>query len=370
MRVLISGGGTGGHVYPALAVAEALQREQDTVEILYVGGPDGMEKAIVARTNLPYRDVDAGQIRGMTPQALLRNVRHLRHGYRQSHKLLAEWPADAALVTGGYVTVPVSLAAWRRGIPVMVYLPDLEPGWAVRFLSHFATRVAVSFDEVRRFFPAHKVWVSGYPVRAALLNVDREVGYKILGLAPSLRTLLVFGGSRGARSINRALIRILPELLEHFQVIHVSGQLDWQWVSEQRDTLPTEIQHRYYASPYMHEELIAAMAVADLAVARAGAATLAEFPAIGLPSILVPYPYAGQHQKQNADFMVAHGAAVCIKDIDLDAQLKPTVMRLLQDEPALRKMGSNALALSKPNAARQLSAELQRLAHSKRGKAR
>ncbi|MBN1937591.1 MAG: undecaprenyldiphospho-muramoylpentapeptide beta-N-acetylglucosaminyltransferase [Anaerolineae bacterium] len=362
MRVLISGGGTGGHVYPALTVAEALKTQQPDVDVLYVGSPDGMERDLVERTVWPYRGVDAGQVRGMSPWALFRNGRRLWRGYRQARALLAEWPADAVLVTGGYVTVPVALAAWQRKIPVLVYLPDLEPGWAVRFLSRFATRVAVSFDEVKRFFDSSKVWVSGYPVRAELFTANRQAGYGVLGLDPALKTLLVFGGSRGAQSINRAVGAVLDDLLAECQVVHVSGTLDWPEVEARYAQLRPELQARYHVYPYLHEELIAAFAAADLVVSRAGAATLAEWPALGLPSVLVPYPYSGQHQHKNADFMVEHGAAVCIGDARMDAELKLTLLALLGDQTRLKAMGEQSRALSRPDAACKLAAELIRLA--------
>ena len=369
--MLVAGGGTGGHVYPLLAVVEAQKKESSDVDILYVGRPGGMEESIVARTDLPYRPVDAGRIRGMAPWTLLRNVGRLWRGYLQARAVVTEWHPDAVLVTGGYVSVPISMAAWRSRVPVMVYLPDREPGWAVRFLSWFVDRIAVSFDEVCSALPPacrQKVWVSGYPVRAALLNTNRSAGYQLLGLDPALKTLLVLGGSQGARPINQALVRVLPELLAHHQIVHVSGHLDWPWVSEKRDELPREVQDRYRVYPYLHEELSAAMAVADLVVARAGAATTAEFPIVGLPSILIPYPYAGQHQEWNADFMVSHGAAVRIDQIDLDRRLKSCVMRLLGDGAALEQMSRSTRALSKPDAAIRLAAELHRLARAREGK--
>jgi UDP-N-acetylglucosamine--N-acetylmuramyl-(pentapeptide) pyrophosphoryl-undecaprenol N-acetylglucosamine transferase len=324
-----------------------------------------MESAIVARTGLPYRAVEAASIRGATPWELGRNMGKLFNGYRQAQALLGEWHADVALVTGGYVSVPVALAAWRHSVPVMIYLPDREPGWAVRFLGRFAERIAISFQEFRKSLPdayQHKVWVSGYPVRAALLDADRASGYGVLDLDPSRQTLLVLGGSRGARPLNRALVPVLPELLSCYQVVHVTGQTDWPWAVESRDALPEQIRVHYRVYPYLHEELVAAMAVADLVVARAGAATMAEFPAVGLPSILVPYPYAGEHQRLNADFMVAHGAAVRIDQEDLEQQLEPTVKRLLEDRGTLKQMSERARALSVPDAAHRLAAEMRRLA--------
>jgi UDP-N-acetylglucosamine--N-acetylmuramyl-(pentapeptide) pyrophosphoryl-undecaprenol N-acetylglucosamine transferase len=313
---------------------------------------------------LTYRAIDAAPIRGVMPWQLAGNVLCLWRGHRQARRLLAQWAADVVLVSGAYLSVPIVLAAWRRRIPAMVYLPDREPGLAVRFISRFVQRIAVSFDQVRDTFARavrHKVWVSGYPVRAALLDVDREGGIRELDLDPGLKTLLVMGGSRGARAINRALVTVLPDLLARCQVIHITGQLDWPWVEGERDRLSPDERARYRAYPYLHRELPAAMAAADLVVARAGAATLAEFPAVGLPSILVPYPYSGQHQEANADFMVAHGASVRIDDADLGETLGTTVLRLLEDEHVLERMRTAAQALARPDAAAQLARELCRM---------
>jgi UDP-N-acetylglucosamine--N-acetylmuramyl-(pentapeptide) pyrophosphoryl-undecaprenol N-acetylglucosamine transferase len=158
------------------------------------------------------------------------------------------------------------------------------------------------------------------------------------------------------------LVAILPELLSCCQVVHIVGQLDWPWVEAERAKLPLESQARYRAYPYLHEDLPAAMAAADLVVARAGAATLAEFPAVGLPSVLVPYPYSGQHQEANAEFMVAAGASIRVDDAALDSKLKTVVLDLLGDECALGRMREAARALARPEAAARLAKELCRLA--------
>ena len=352
-------------MYPLLVVARALTEGHSDVEILYVGHAEGLEASIVARADLPFRTVDAGPIRGATPLAVARSLQQLWRGYRQARALCAEWSADVVATTGSYVSVPVALAAKRAGVPVLVYLPDLEPGLAVRLQAHFADRVAVSFDDVCRHFPARKVWVSGYPVRAEILEADRVSAHRILGLPNARRTLLGFGGSRGARAVNQALVEILPDLLTEYQVIHISGELDWPWVDEHQRTLDPELRCWYHAYPYLHgERLAAAFAASDLAVARAGAATMAEFPAVGLPSVLVPYPYSGQHQRLNAEFMVRHGAAVCIDNADLPQQLKPTVLRLLADQSTLAQMSERARALARPRAAQDLAAALVRLGGS------
>jgi UDP-N-acetylglucosamine--N-acetylmuramyl-(pentapeptide) pyrophosphoryl-undecaprenol N-acetylglucosamine transferase len=369
-------------VYPLLAIADAVASDVAVTcdgavtsdgdsaapEFLYVGSPGGIEESILARTEIPYRTVDSAPIRGAGPRKLWSNVGRLLRGCGQSLRLLKEWPADVVLVSGAYVCVPVSLAARWKGIPVLVYLPDREPGLAIRLLSWLVNRIAVSFDEVIGTFPAAnrgKVWVSGYPVRVDLIEAgdsDRAAACETLGLDPDLKTVLVLGGSRGARAINEALVGSLPDLLEQCQIVHISGQLDAEWVRQESAKLPAGLRARHHPYAYMHEELAAAMAAADLVVARAGAATLAEFPAVGLPSVLVPYPHSGQHQAANADFMSARGAGVRVDNDDLPAQLKPTVLGLLSDEQALERMAASARALARPEAASRLAQELQRLA--------
>jgi UDP-N-acetylglucosamine--N-acetylmuramyl-(pentapeptide) pyrophosphoryl-undecaprenol N-acetylglucosamine transferase len=354
-------------------VADAMAAEEMAAEpeFLYVGSPGGMEASILARTEIPYRAVDSAPIRGTAPWKLAGSLVHLWRGYRQSLRLLDEWLAEVVLVSGAYVCVPVSLAAWRRRIPVLVYLPDREPGLAIRLLSWLVDQIAVSFERVIETFPAanrDKVWVSGYPVRADLLrarDMDRGEACVALGLDPGLKTLLVLGGSRGARAINRALVAALPELLEACQIVHVSGQLDWEWVEQASARLPDGLRSRHHAYAYMHEELAAAMVAADLVVARAGAATLAEFPAMGLPSVLVPYPYSGQHQTSNADFIQGHGAGIRLDNDDLETDLKPTVLGLLSDERALEQMAQRARALARPDAATRLAQRVRQLASGK-----
>ncbi len=269
-------------------------------------------------------------------------------------------------MTGGYVAAPVAWAAWRSRprVPLLIYLPDLMPGHAVALTSQFAAKVAVSFPEVARYFPGRAV-VTGYPVRPELLAADKQAARAALGLAADLPVVLVFGGSRGARSLNRALVAALPNMLPRCQVLHISGQLDWEWVRSELnrpDLLAAPWQTRYHAYPYLHDEMVQALAAADLAVARAGASVLGEFPAIGLPSILAPYPYAGQHQDTNAAYLADRGAALVIADADLGTQLAPTIMRLLEAPVKLHEMAQAAGALARPDAAANIARELCRLA--------
>ena len=383
---MISGGGTGGHVYPILAVVERWKMESGrwkmedgkwkmesnlhpppstlqlpTSNFLYVGSRGGVEEGIVSREGVPFTAISTGGLRGLAPWTVAGHLFKMMAGFVQSLGIVRDFSPDVVLVTGGYVCAPVATAAWLRRVPLLVLLPDLEPGLAVRALSRLAKRVAVSFPEVAGYFDPSKVVTAGYPVRAEFFAADKAESREAFGLEKELKTVTVFGGSRGAHSINLALSQCLERLLEVCQVIHICGPLDAEWVMENRTQLPDQLRSRYRAYPYLHEEMPGALAAADLAVARAGAATLGEFPALGLPSILVPYPYAGQHQELNADYLVSRGAAVKIADAELGEKLLPTILDLLNDEEALAEMSERARALARPQAAQRIAEELRLL---------
>jgi len=352
-------------VYPALAVAEALKLQVASCKFLYVGGKGGVEEELVGREGLPFAAITAGGLRGLPPWTAALNLAKLAVGFAQSLGLVRRFAPDAVLVTGGYVCVPVALAARLSGVPVLVFLPDLEPGLAVRALSRLATRVAVSFPESAGYFAHDRVVVTGYPVRADFFVADRAKARRAFGLEEDARTVTVFGGSHGARSINLALCGVLDRLLAACQVIHICGHLDADWVMKRREELPERLRARYRVYPYLHGGMADALAAADLVVARAGAATLGEFPALGLPSILVPYPYAGRHQELNADYLVGRGAAVKIADEELGEKLLPAILELLDDEEALAGMGERARALARPDAARRIAEEIEQMSRSR-----
>ncbi len=307
MKLVVSGGGTGGHVYPALAVVEAMlgqgqTKAADAVDVLWVGSKGGIEEDLIAQAGLQFVGLAAGGLRGMGPVVKVRNAARLAGGFWQARGVLARFRPDVVLSTGGYVSAAMTLAAWLKRIPVLIYLPDIVPGQAIQKLSRFAARIAVTSEESCRYFDRSKVVVTGYPVRPEILTLSRAEARQALGLDPQSKVLLVFGGSQGARSINQALMAGLASLLPVCQVVHVSGRLDADWVTSAARDLPEAVRARYHHYDYLHDMPLALVA-ADLAVARAGAATLGEFPAAGLPAVLVPYPYSGQHQNPNADYM-------------------------------------------------------------------
>ncbi len=333
--------------------------------MLYVGTAGGLEAGIVPRAGITLRTVQAAAMRGLSPLRMVANGVTLLKGVAQAWSILREFRPDVVLATGGYAAVPVAVAAWLRRCPLLVYLPDAQPGLAVRFLARMAARVAVSFDPARAYFDPAKTVVTGYPVRPALFGPaeSRSAARERLGLAGGVKTLLILGGSRGAHSVNQAIHSSLEQLLGLAQIIHIAGEADSAWLQERRDRLPEELRQRYHLYPYLHEEMVPALLAADLAVARAGAATMGEFAAVGLPSILVPYPYAGQHQEANADFLAGHGAALKVLDASLaEGTLVQAVQKLLGDEDALGKMAENARRLARPDAARAIAGQLASLA--------
>jgi len=362
---LLSGGGTGGHVYPALTVADELKRGP-LQAVLYVGTVGGLEASIVTRAGVDFDAVHAAGLRGLGPAQALASGFELLRGSAQAWGIVRRFRPDVVLATGGYASIPVVLAAWLQRRPALIYLPDIEPGWAIQFLARLAGRVAVSFEGSLRYFRPGQAVVTGYPVRQALYTPDRQGARERLGLAADEKTVLVFGGSRGAHSINQAVGDALERLLGLAQVLHIAGPRDVAWLSERRAQLPPQLQARYHLYEYLYDEMVDALRAADVAVARAGAATMGEFAALGLPSILVPYPYAGQHQDLNADYLVSQGAACKIRDADLEqGALLPTLAKLLADEGALRAMAESAHRLARQDAAQALAEQLSQMAGGK-----
>ena len=359
-----------------------------TEDLLWVGASDGMEKRLVEHAGVRYRGIATGQLRGKNPLTVVQNSGKMVAGLLGSLAILRDFQPNVCLATGGYVCAPVVIACRWLKIPVLIYLPDMVPGWAIRTLSLLAQRVAVSYPDVTRYFggatPVGKAVVTGYPVRQELvdlvgggaLSLQRHIeqrgaaryqlatrlGRSLITTGQALPLVLVWGGSQGSRNINEALWKALPQVLPHAHILHVVGERDWaQWQTKlQQPPVAEALWSRYHPVAYLHEEMMLALAAADLTVARAGASTLGEFPVARLPSLLAPHP--GVNQLQNAEYLVKHGGAVLVADETLQEQLAPTLLKLVQD-PAQRRRMEEALAhLAKPDAARAIAEELVRLA--------
>ena len=356
---MIAAGGTGGHVYPALAVAEALRAEYPHIDLYFIGS-SGLERDLVRESGIAfaaYDDVRAGPMAGVSWLRRLWSLVNYGIGFFQALILLLRYRPQALLLTGGWSGLPVAWAAGLLRVPGMIFLPDIEPGSTIQTLRRLVKQVALTVPESEVYFPHTPTVVTGYPLRAAFVTATRAAGRAHFGLDNSRPVLLVFGGSRGARSINQVLLAILPDLLaDGVQVLHVTGTLDWPEVVAR----PAEAGYKAFA--YLHHDMGLAQAAADLVVSRAGASTLAEFPLFGLPAILVPYPYAWRYQKVNADYLAERGAAVRLDDAQMHQHLLPQIRAILGDADRLAQMRDCARALSRPNGASRLAATLTQLA--------
>ena len=345
-------------MYPALAVHSALAAKVTTMDALWVGSEGGMEESLVKRQGISFRGVPAAGLHGVGLANLPRNLAMLGRGVLAARRILNEFKPDIMFFTGGYVAVPVAIAGFS--IPSLLYVPDIEPGIALRSLARFADAIAVTTDESQKYFkkPVYEV---GYPLRPDLALWDRQTANHHLGISGESLVLLVFGGSQGAHTINQAILNNLRELLAKFEIIHISGEQDWQTIKNAREGLPTELAARYHALPYLHD-MGSALAAADLAVSRAGASALGEFPLFGLPAVLVPYPHAWRYQKVNADYLTRRSAAVILEDHRLKDDLLVTLNVLMENPNKLKAMRAAMFELSHPRAAEKIASALIELA--------
>ena len=322
-----------------------------------MGGEGGMESRLVERENVPFKTIPAAGIHGVGLKMLPGNFIRLVRGFFAARRILHEFRPDALFLTGGYTAVPMALAGMR--IPTALYVPDIEPGLALRTLARFADKIAVTARTSFQYFNLQeRLILTGYPTRADLKHWTRSDARRTLNLTGDSPVLLVIGGSKGAHSINAAILANLSSLLEQWQVVHVTGEIDWTFVQAGARELPGAQAARYHVFSYLHAEMGAALAAADLALSRAGASTLGEYPLFGLPAILVPYPYAWRYQKVNADALVRHGAAVMLEDDKLSNQLLSTLRDLLSNPQKLVSMGAAMQDLSRPHAAYEIGSQI------------
>lgn len=325
-----------------------------------------MEADLVTRAGVPFTAIPAAGVHGVGLRALPANLTRLVRGVLAARRILAEFKPDVIFFTGGYVAAPMAVAGFR--VPILLYVPDIEPGLALRFLSRFSRVIALTAEESIQYMKTGaRLAVTGYPTRPELGQWDRATARSHFNLSPDLPVLLIAGGSKGAHSINLPVIANLAGLLELAQVVHITGSLDQDAAESARQALPPGLQNRYHIFEYLHEDMGAALAAADLAVTRAGASTLGEYPLFGLPAILAPYQYAWRYQKVNADYLQRRGAALILEASQLSNELIPTVRGLFADPQRLQAMRQAMQSLARPNAASEIAGLLRELAGESKG---
>lgn len=360
IKVLIAAGGTGGHVYPAIAIADALREIYTSVEILFVGTKDHMEWEVVPRAGY---DIENIWISGFHRRFTLKNVLFpfkLGVSLLQSIGIVRKFNPDLVISCGGYAAGPVGWMAAKMGVPLVIQEQNSFPGVTNRILGKSADLIFIAFKDAKSYFPAGKTHLSGNPTRKSLMSVDPNEAYKKFDLNPNQLTLLILGGSGGAKSINEATLQQIKRLHDEMGL-----QIIWQCGKRYYDQLQAEIRPKHFdnlvLTDFIHH-MPEAYAVADLVVSRAGALSCSELALTGKPSILVPSPnVAGDHQTKNAQSMVDEGAAELIKDEDLNDILAGLVEKIITDPQKLKEMSKAAKKHARPDAAQTIANEILKL---------
>lgn len=361
LRVIISGGGTGGHAFPAIAVAQAIRARQPDARILFIGTQRGIEATVVPQAGFDIRFVRARGLNRRPVEAARALFVNLVGTVSALRQLLAFKP-QVVVGSGGYVSVPVNLAAWATFTPTVLLEQNVVPGKATRVLSMRARKVCVSFGATAPAF-GNKAVVTGNPVRQEIVTRTREEARARLGIAPDRFCLLVTGASQGARSVNEAVLAALEGWRENdWHVLHLTGRLDHDAVcTRARAAVGTAARLTWDGRAFL-DDMASAYAAADLVVARAGATTMAEITCRGIATILIPYPHAGAHQVENARWLEEAGGAVMIRDEQATSALPGAVDGLAADPSRLAEMAAACAAVGHPDAADRIVDEIMRAA--------
>ncbi len=371
-RIVLTGGGTGGHIFPLIAVAEELKRQCDNVEFLYIGTKSQMgdtaEKAM-AQMGIPTKNVLTGKMRRYFSMEYFLDFFRVPIGVVQSLKDLLIFMPDAVFSKGGYASVPVVVAAWIYRIPVLTHDSDAIPGWANRVSGKLSRYVAVSYDTSKRYFLEEKTVVTGNPIREGILDGDHVRGYERWGFTEARPTVLVLGGSQGAKAINDAIVRILPDLGKIAQVLHVTGKEHYESVTH----LAAEFgfksgRHRYMAVPFLErEEMADAYAIADIVISRAGANTITEIAANKKVAILIPLTHsANDHQRMNAFEIARIGGALVLEEGNLGGTLlMDKIEELLYNKELRMRLQEKIHVFYHPDAAKNIAAGVIKMIEDK-----
>jgi UDP-N-acetylglucosamine--N-acetylmuramyl-(pentapeptide) pyrophosphoryl-undecaprenol N-acetylglucosamine transferase len=376
IRILVTGGGTGGHVSPALAVIQELREQAADAAwrpvFRYVGSRDGLEKTLAQEAGIDFVGVESGKLRrtALLSRANLADGFRVPVGVIQAMREVGRFRPDVLFATGGYVSVPPVIAARVHHCPILIHEQTVQVGLANRIAARCATRIALTFAEAVQDLPRRlraKTFVTGNPVRPIIFDGDRTRALARFGFCSgdnNLPTVYVTGGAQGAQSLNRTMEAVLPDLLAFCRVIHQCGQPDGERFADAACRLPTELRHRYFVTPFVKDEIGDVFALCDLIAGRSGAGTVAEACALGKPALFIPLvPTGGDEQTRNARRLSEIGAAFLLPGADLDGpRLLSEIRRLTDDRAGLRRMGQAALTLARPEAARALADALVKMA--------
>jgi len=362
VRIMFAGGGTGGHIFPGIALADAIRKIEQNAEIIFVGTKGRIESRVVPKAGYKFVPIwISGFRRSLDPRNLLFPLK-LVVSLIQSFFILKKFKPDVVVGTGGYVSGPPVFVASLAGIPTLIQEQNSYPGITTRLLSSLVDEVHISFDITRKYLKRKdNVFLSGNPVRSNLKIYPKDEALRFFGLDIGKKTLFIFGGSAGARSINQAVLEVIDELIsEGIQVIWQTGALDFEDIKKRCEG---EIGVRVFK---FIDEIDYAYSACDLVLCRAGATTISEITYFGVPSILVPYPFAtANHQYENARVLFENGAGEILLDAELKSKLKEKIFKLINDDEKLQMMREKAKALSNPNASELIAKSILKLARKK-----
>jgi len=369
MKILFTGGGTGGHIYPIIAVKSALKQKTDDSQIsFFYLGPDGFARAAFAKEKIQTKYILAGKFRRYFSFANFIDLLKIPIGFIQSLWHLFWVLPDVVFSKGGYGSFPVVIASWLYRIPVVIHESDSVPGMANKLLSRLAKKIIISFPEAKKYFPEKKVIFLGNPVRRELLEGDKQKGKKLLDLISEKPAILIMGGSQGARRINQLVLNTLPRLLERCEIIHICGKNNFKFIQEEKEKLlhdsGPDKKGGYHIYPFLKQtKLKHAYAVSDLIISRAGAGGIFEIAATGKASILIPLSNsASDHQTKNAHALSSLGAAVVLEENNLTMNLfLNNVFNLVDDPEKLQEMGKKAKQLYNPETNLSIAEEILKL---------
>jgi UDP-N-acetylglucosamine--N-acetylmuramyl-(pentapeptide) pyrophosphoryl-undecaprenol N-acetylglucosamine transferase len=358
-KVIISGGGTGGHIYPAIAIANALKDADARIEILFVGALGKMEMEKVPKAGYKIIGLPIAGIKRELSVDNLSFPLKLVRSLLKARSIIKDFKPDVAVGVGGFASGPLLMIASLMGIPTLIQEQNSYAGITNKLLAKRAKAICVAYPNMERFFPKNKIIVTGNPVRSDILDAasKRQVAYEHFGLNPNRKTLLVIGGSLGAKTINESIEAGLKMLTDAgYQVLWQTGKPYAERAQEAVERVSDVV-----ASDFIYE-MDLAYAVADVVVSRAGALSVSELCLVAKPAILVPFPFASEdHQTQNAMSLVEQNAALLVKDKDAKEELVQTALRLLQDADKQRELSQNIQKLAKPNAAKEIAEVVRRL---------
>lgn len=351
MRLIVSGGGTGGHIYPALSIIKEVKKHHPDGEVLYIGTKKGLESKLVPREGIDFETIEISGFKRAISLNNVKTVIRFLQGVQRAKKMMKQFKPDVVVGTGGYVCGPVVYAAAKLNIPTVIHEQNSVPGLTNKFLSRYVTKVAISFQEAEKYFPKEKTILLGNPRAQDVVQMDGKLGRESVGLKSGKRAVLIVGGSQGARPINEAFLEVLPMVHKYdYQFLYVTGDIHY-------NSVIAEVKKRgnpdnVLVKPFIHN-MPQVLAGIDLIVARAGATTLAEITALGLPSILIPSPYVtNNHQEKNARALSDHGAAILMLEKDLSGEkLLQHINHIFTENGRWQKMHEASKAIGMPNAA-------------------